>query len=150
MRSALSASFSSSMIVDRRVGRGAGDGVAAEGRDRQRLERRGDLGRRDRRAERQPVRDALGHRHDVGLDAPVLDAPHRAARAPEARLHLVADEDAAVLADDRDRDLEVLRRRRDEAADALDRLGEEAAMRPVVVVRISSSMSFAHAMPQDG
>ena len=77
-------------------------------------------------AERQAVRDALGHRHDVGLDAPVLDAPHLAAGAAEAGLHLVADEQAAVLADDVDRDLEVLRRRRDEAADALDRLGEEA------------------------
>ena len=37
----------------------------------------------------------------------VLDAPHLAAGAAEARLHLVADEDAAVLLDDVDRDLEV-------------------------------------------
>ena len=76
--------------------------------------------------QRHAVGDALGHRHDVGLDAPVLDAEHLAAGAAEAGLHLVADEDAAVLAHDVDRDLEVLRRRRDEAADALDRLGEEA------------------------
>ena len=73
-----------------------------------------------------PVRDPLGHRHDLGLDAAVLDAPPLAAGAAEAGLHLVADEDAAVLPDDLDRDLEVLLRRRDEPADALDRLGEEA------------------------
>ena len=42
----------------------------------------------------------------------VLDAPHLAAGAAEAGLHLVADEQAAVLADDVDRDLEVLLRRR--------------------------------------
>ena len=57
------------------------------------------------------VGDALGHRHDVGLDAVVvLDAPHLAAGAAEARLHLVADEDAAVLADDVDATLKSSRR----------------------------------------
>ena len=80
----------------------------------------------------------------------VLDPPELAAGAAEARLHLVADEDAAVLPDDADGDLEVLGRRRDEAADALDRLGEEAGDPAEVVVRISSSMSFAQATPQDG
>ena len=74
------------------------------------LQRVGDPGVAMRDAERQPVRDALRHRHDVGLDAVVLDAPHLAAGAAEAGLHLVADEEAAVLADDVDGDLEVLRR----------------------------------------
>jgi hypothetical protein len=69
---------------------------------------------------------ALGHRHDLGLDVPVRDAEPGAARPAEARLHLVADEDAAVLPHDPHCDFEILVRRRDEAADALDRLGDEA------------------------
>ena len=56
----------------------------------------------------------------------MLDAPHLAAGAPEAGLHLVADEEAAVLLHDVDGDLEVAVGRDDEAADALDRLREEA------------------------
>ena len=55
----------------------------------------------------------------------VLDPPHLSARPAEARLDLVADEDAAELPDDSDGDLEVLEGRRDESADSLDRLGEE-------------------------
>src|SRR5215471_6063736 len=111
--------------LDGRVGGGAGDGVAAEGRDRQRLQGGRDLRRGDRDGEGQAVGDSLGHRHDVRLDSPVLDAPPLPAGAAEAGLDLVADEDPAVLLDDADGDLEVLRRRRDEPADALDRLREE-------------------------
>ena len=48
----------------------------------------------------------------------MLDAPHLAAGASEAGLDLVADEDAAVLLDDVDGDLQPPLRRRDEAADA--------------------------------
>src|SRR5664279_3419630 len=105
---------------------GRGDRVPSERRDRERLEGVRDLRRRDRDAERHPVRDPFGHRHDLGLDVPVRDAEPRAAGAPEARLHLVADEDAAVLPHDADRDLEVLFRGRDESADALDGLCDEA------------------------
>ena len=50
---------------------------------------------RDHGAERQPARDALAGRDDVGRHALLLDRPHRAA-APHARLHLVADEQDAV------------------------------------------------------
>src|SRR5450830_2003239 len=111
---------------DRGVRGGRGDRVPAERRDRERLERVRDLRRRDRDPERHPVRDPFGHRHDLGLDVPVRDAEPGAASAPEARLHLVADEDAAVLPHDPDRDLEILLRGRDESANALDGLGDEA------------------------
>ena len=43
--------------------------------------------------------ERLAHRHDVGRDAPVLDAPQRA-RAPHAGLHLVGDEEDAPLVAD--------------------------------------------------
>ena len=70
-------------------------------------------------ADREAVGDPLGHRHDVRLDAVVvLDAPHLAAGAAEAGLHLVADEEAAVLLDDVDGDLELAVGRGDEPADA--------------------------------
>ena len=45
--------------------------------------------------ERPAVGDALGHADDVGLDAVVLDGEHLAG-APEAALHLVADEEHAL------------------------------------------------------
>ena len=72
------------------------------------------------------VAEALGAGHDVGRDAPLLDAEPLAAGAAPAGLHFVADEDAAVIAHDLLDDLEVFLGRRDEAADALDRLGDEA------------------------
>ena len=50
---------------------------------------------RDHRAERQPARDALARQDDVGGHALLLDRPHRAA-APDAGLHLVADEQDPV------------------------------------------------------
>ena len=43
-----------------------------------------------------PAGDALGHADDVGLDAVVLDGEHLAG-ATEAALHLVGDEQDAVL-----------------------------------------------------
>ena len=49
------------------------------------------------RGEREPAGDALGHADDVGLDAVVLDGEHLAGAA-EAALHLVGDEQDAVLA----------------------------------------------------
>ena len=50
---------------------------------------------RDHRAERQPTRDPFARQHDVGRHALLLDRPHRAA-APDAGLHLVADQQDPV------------------------------------------------------
>ena len=48
------------------------------------------------RGEREAAGDALGHADDVGLDAVVIDGEHLAGAA-EAALHLVGDEQDAVL-----------------------------------------------------
>ena len=79
-------------------------------------------------AMRRAVAEALGHRDDVGRDAPILMRPVVMARAAEPALHFVGDAQAAVLADDVVDDLEILRggRRVHDAADALNRLGDEA------------------------
>ena len=86
---------------------------------------RGDLVGGDRGAHGEAFGDALGHDHDVGLHAPVLDAEPRVARAAEARLHLVDDQQAAEAADDLGHALEVAPRRHDVAAHAQDGLGDE-------------------------
>ena len=68
----------------------------------------GDLGPGDAGAERDAVADPLGHRDEVGRDAPVLEAPEGRPGPAEAGLDLVGDAEAAVLADDLVDDLEVL------------------------------------------
>ena len=55
--------------------------------------------RADEGAQRPAVGDALGHGHDVGLDAEVLDG-EQLAGAPEAALHLVGDEQDALVVED--------------------------------------------------
>ena len=55
----------------------------------------------------------------------MLDAAPFVARAAPARLHLVADEDRAVLADDADGDLEIFLGWGNETAGALNRLGHK-------------------------
>src|ERR1019366_8729655 len=88
-------------------------------------EPRGDLRFGYGKTDRAAVGEALGPRHDVRNHAPMLDAEPLAAGAPPAGLHLVADEDAAVIAHDLLHDLEVLPGRRDIAADALNGFGDE-------------------------
>ena len=112
--------------IDHGFGGGGGHGVAAEGGDGDALESVGDFRLGDGQPDGAAVAEALGAGHDVGRDAPLLDAEPLAAGASPAGLHFVADEDAAVIADDLLDDLEVFLGRRDEAADALDRLGDEA------------------------
>ena len=74
------------------------DGVAAEGVEVDAvLHRPGDLGAGDAGAERGAVADPLGHRDEVGRDAPVLEAPEVLAGAAEAGLDLVGDAEAAGL-----------------------------------------------------
>src|SRR5206468_1160867 len=66
---------------------------------------------------------ALGREQDVRLDAFVFARPHLA-RAADAALDLVADEQDAVAVADRAQVLEVAGRRHDVAALALDGLHE--------------------------
>ena len=66
-------------------------------------------------AEREAVGDPLGQDHDVRLDAEVLDGEDLAG-APEARLHLVGDEEDAVAVEDLLHPPEVARRRHEDAA----------------------------------
>ena len=119
--------FSASIDFERGQALGHGDRVAAEGVEVDAVfHHGGDFGPRHAGAERHAVADALGHRHQVGRDAPVLEAPEMLAGAAEAGLHFVGDAQAAVLADDVVDDLEIFRRRRDGSADALDRFADEA------------------------
>ena len=105
--------------------RRAGDGVAAE--------RRGvvaglEAGRRvvgdEERADRQSVREALRERDRVGPDAVGLPREERAAAA-DAGLHLVEDQQRAVLVGERARLREHLGRERVHAALALHRLEQD-------------------------
>ena len=110
-------------------GGGAAHRVAAEGREVVAdLEGVGDLGAGDEGAQRPAVGDALGHGHDVGLDAVVLDGEELAG-APEAALHLVGDEQDALVVEDLLDGLEVAGRRHDDAALAHHGLGDEGAAR---------------------
>src|SRR5207249_244222 len=108
--------------LDRRDGRGAGDGVAAGGRpERSRRHRVEQLGAAGDGADRKTVAKRLGGDQQVWRDAGVLYREH-AAGAAHARLDLVGDEEDVVApADRRDAPQESLRRN-DEAALALNRL----------------------------
>ena len=75
-------------------------------------------------AERQTGGDALRDRDDVGVEAEVLARKH-AARPAHARLHLVDDEQDAVLARELAEPLVEFHRRHDVAALALDRLDDD-------------------------
>ncbi len=71
-----------------------------------------------------PARQALGHGHDVGLDADVLEREHLAG-ARKAGLDLVGDEQDAVLVAERAKRLQEVGRRDVEAALALHRLDDD-------------------------
>ena len=68
---------------------------------------RGDIGPRPAGADRHAVAERLGHRHDVGPHAEVLEAEPPAGAA-EAGLHLVDHEQQAALVAQRADGLEVL------------------------------------------
>ncbi len=78
----------------------------------------------DDAGQRQPAGQALADAHDVGLDAVVLARPHRAGAA-DAGLHLVDDEQDAVLVAQPAQVGEPAGGRHDVAALALDRLDED-------------------------
>src|ERR1035441_6983903 len=105
---------------------GVVDGVAAESGDGETLDGIGDLRPRDSEADGAAVAGALGAGHDVGRDAPVLDAEPLVAGAAPGGLHFVADEDAAVVAHDALDNREIFLGRRDEARHALNRFADEA------------------------
>ena len=113
-------------VIEHRLPRGGRHRVAAKRGDGRAFHRVRHLRLGDRQSNGKSVAQSLGAGDDVGRDAVLLDAEPLAARAAPGGLHLVADENAAVLADDTGHDLKVFPRRRDEAADALDRLGDEA------------------------
>ena len=83
-----------------------------------------DLGAAGHRRQRQPAGDALGGDDQVGHDALVVAGEH-VARAGEAGLHLVGDEDHAVGAAPVGERGQEARGRHDEAALALDRLDHD-------------------------
>ena len=123
------ASSSSSTRVDDRAGGGARDRVAAErGGVVAGLERRRRVVGDEQRADRQPVREPLRERHRVGPDAELLPREERAGAA-DAGLHLVEDEQRAVLVGERAREREDLRRERPDAALALHRLEQDRGRR---------------------
>src|SRR5690606_7727863 len=99
--------------------------VAAVGSQRVVVDGGGDLGCGYGGVQRVAVGYALGEDNDVRFDSPVLDGAHVPARAAPAGLHLVDDEQAACLLDDRCDAPEVVAWRHDETADALDGLGHE-------------------------
>ena len=102
------------------------DGVAAERRGARARVGIGNLRRRDEGRDRSAVAECLGHRHDVRRHAEVLDGK-QFARAREARLHFVDDEQRAMRRKDLLDALEVPLRRHDDARIALDRLRDERA-----------------------
>ena len=99
-----------------------GDGVPDEGpADRTRMRVVHDLGPSDHARERQTAGDRLRDDHEVGLDVEVLHREHPGG-PPEARLHLVRNQDDAVLVADPAQPLDELGGRRDEPALPLLRL----------------------------
>ena len=87
----------------------------------------GDRAGGDDGADRDPVAGALGHRHDVGHDALLLEAPEVVAESSVAHLHLVGDAEAARGPDRRVRLLQVPVGQQDAAGVPVDRFGDEAA-----------------------
>ena len=120
--------------VDDRARRGARDRVAAERRGVvARLEPRRCVIRDEQRADRQAVRKAFRERDRVGLHAELLPR-EEAAGAADARLHLVEDQQRAVLVRERARLCEELGRERMDAAFALHRLEQDRGrVRPDVL-----------------
>ena len=114
-------------VVEGRVGRRGGDRVAAEGGDPVAADAVEQVAATDDAADREPVGEALGKRHEVRGDAVRLDAPEGLACAAPAGLHLVGDEEDAVGVEDFLVGREEPVGGHGEAADALDRLGDERA-----------------------
>ena len=101
-----------------------GDGVAAEGRCAGFRVGIRDFGGRNECTDGRAVAERFRHGHDIGCNAKMLDGEHLA-RAREARLHLVRNEENTVVVKDLLDALEVVLRWDDDARIALNRLGDE-------------------------
>ncbi len=111
---------------EHRARRGAGQRVAAEGRPvRAGRERLVEPLLHEERADGHAAREALGERDRVALHAVVLRA-QPATGAADARLHLVEEEQRAVLVADLPQLLQVAGRRGEHASLALHRLDHDA------------------------
>ena len=113
-------------VVEGGVGRGGGERVAAEGGDAVAADAVQQVAAGDHAADGEAVAQALGERHDVRDDPVRADAPEVLAGAAPAGLHLVGDEQDAVLVEDRGVRAEQPVGRHGEPADALHRLGDQA------------------------
>ncbi len=112
--------------INHGFGSGVSDGIAAESGDVNAFPSVGDFGFCDSDANGHAVTEAFGAGHDIRRDTPLFDTEPLIAGAAPACLDFIADEDAAVFADDFGDDLEIFFGRRDEAADALDGLGDHS------------------------
>ena len=111
--------------LDRGQGRSTGDGVAAvRAAEAAGVDGVHDVGATGEAGERHPPRDALGGRDEVG-DDPLVVAREPVAAAAEAGLHLVGDEQDAVVAAPLRQRREEAGRRHDETALPLDRLDDD-------------------------
>src|SRR5258708_8250918 len=107
------------------LGRYAGNGIAAERRDVRALETAGNFRRGHGQSYGYTIAHAFRAGDHVWNDFPILDAEPFLAGASPAGLHLIGDEERAILFDDLENNLEVLLRRSDEPADALNGFGDE-------------------------
>ena len=118
-----------------RLRHGVEDDVRRRARERVAAERRAvvaglhsvrDRIRRDKRADRHAAREAFRERHDIGLYT-VFFIGEELARAADARLDLVEDEQRVIFVAELAHALEVAGRWRVDAALALDRLEQHGA-----------------------
>ena len=105
---------------------GGGQRIAAEGGDRVGADRVDEVAPTDDTTDGQTVPQALGEGHQIGHEAVRLETPEVVAGAPPAGLHLIGDEEDAVLVEHFLHGCEEPVGRDDEAPDALDRLGDQA------------------------
>ena len=111
-------------VVEHSQTGGRGDGIAAECRGSRLRVGICDLGCRDEAGYGSTVAEGFGHGHDIRHHVEILDGEHLA-RAGEAGLHLVADQQGAILGKYFLEALEIALGRYDDAGIALDGLGEE-------------------------
>src|SRR5215470_7149071 len=117
--------------------RRAGHRIAAESRNGIALHTVGDFRGCDSGADGNAIGHPFGKSHDIGFDTPMLDAKHLATRSAPGRLHLVADEKAAVFFDDADNLFEILLRGRDKTSDPLYGFGQKSSDPPLRCRRLN-------------
>ena len=91
--------------------------------------------------ERKSAAESLGHGDQIGHHARVLDGEHLAG-ARDAALHLVGDQDDAVLVAEPAQSAQELERRHVEAALALDRLDDDGRDRLRIHVAVEQPVQI--------